>query len=88
MVQIPLAPHQTCHFIRSRFCYIIPDLQTNYNTPDKAELKEDTTQNQFLSPYTMFKYPIRSELTRKYYGRKYRACLKIVVPIFACVVRL
>jgi hypothetical protein len=45
-------------------------LQINYNTPDTPEEKE--VQNQFLNPYTMFRYSVRSEVTRKYYERRLR----------------
>ena len=48
-------------------------LQINYNnTPDTLQLKEKGVQNQFLKPYTMFRYSIRSEVTRKYYERRLR----------------
>jgi hypothetical protein len=43
-------------------------LQITYNTPDTPEEKE--VQNQFLNPYTMFRYSVRSEVTRKYYERR------------------
>jgi hypothetical protein len=33
---------------------------------------EHTPESQLLSPYSMFKYSIRSELTRKYYERRLR----------------
>jgi hypothetical protein len=46
-------------------------LQHKYdNTPNVVSLNEE--QNQSLSPYSMFKYSIRSELTRKYYERRLR----------------
>ena len=45
-------------------------LQINYNTPDTLQLKEKEVQNQFLNPYTMFRYSVRSEVTRKYYERR------------------
>ena len=48
-------------------------LQINYNnTPDTRPSKEKEVQNQFLSPYTMFRYSVRSEVTRKYYERRLR----------------
>jgi hypothetical protein len=48
-------------------------LQINYNNvPDTLQLKEKEVQNQFLKPYTMFRYSIRSEVTRKYYERRLR----------------
>jgi hypothetical protein len=58
MVHKPLAP--TLH--------ITSKLQINYNNaPDTLQLKEKEVQNQFLKPYTMFRYSVRSEVTRKYY---------------------
>jgi hypothetical protein len=45
-------------------------LLINYNTPDTLQLKEKEVQNQFLNPYTMFRYSIRSKVTRKYYERR------------------
>jgi hypothetical protein len=54
-------------------------LQINYNnTPSTAGLNEDETQNQLLSPYAMFKYSIRSELTQKYYERRLRKFLDFI----------
>jgi hypothetical protein len=55
-------------------------LQINYNnTADAVALKEkEEEQNQLLSPYTMFKYSIRSELTRKYYERRLRKFLDFI----------
>jgi hypothetical protein len=55
-------------------------LQINYNnTADTVALKEkEEEQNQLLSPYTMFKYSIRSELTRKYYERRLRKFLDFI----------
>jgi hypothetical protein len=48
-------------------------LQISYNNvPDILQLKEKEVQNQFLTPYTMFRYSIRSEVTRKYYERRLR----------------
>ena len=48
-------------------------LQINYNNvPDTLQLKEKEVQNQFLKPYTMFRYSVRSEVTRKYYERRLR----------------
>jgi hypothetical protein len=48
-------------------------LQINYNNaPDALQLKEKEVQNQFLKPYTMFRYSVRSEVTRKYYERQLR----------------
>jgi hypothetical protein len=44
-------------------------LQINYdNIGNVVSLNEE--QNQSLSPYAMFRYSIRSELTRKYYERR------------------
>jgi hypothetical protein len=46
-------------------------LQINYdNVADVVALGEE--QNQSLSPYAMFKYSVRSEITRKYYERRLR----------------
>jgi hypothetical protein len=57
-------------------------LQINYNnTADAVALKEEEEeeeQNQMLNPYTMFKYSIRSELTRKYYERRLRKFLDFI----------
>jgi hypothetical protein len=55
-------------------------LQINYNnTTDAVALKEEEEeQNQLLNPYTMFKYSIRSELTRKYYERRLRKFLDFI----------
>jgi hypothetical protein len=54
-------------------------LRINYNsTTDVVALKEGEEQNQSLSPYTMFKYSIRSELTRKYYERRLRKFLDFI----------
>ena len=55
-------------------------MQINYNnTADAVALKEkEEEQNQLLSPYTMFKYSIRSELTRKYYERRLRKFLDFI----------
>ena len=48
-------------------------LQINYNkVPDTLQLKEKEVQNQFLNPYAMFRYSVRSEVTRKYYERRLR----------------
>jgi len=41
-------------------------------TPDVVELKEKEVQTQSLSPCIMFRYSIRSEVTRKYYERRLR----------------
>ena len=41
------------------------------NTATTIKEEEEEEQNQ-LSSYTMFKYSIRSELTRKYYERRLR----------------
>lgn len=42
MVHKPLAPCQTCHFIRSHFNINIDKLQINYNnTADAVALKEE-----------------------------------------------
>jgi hypothetical protein len=38
----------------------------------------DETENQLLNPYAMFKYSIRSELTRKYYERRLRKFLDFI----------
>ena len=35
-------------------------------------LLKGESESQLLSPYAMFKYSIRSELTRKYYERRLR----------------
>jgi hypothetical protein len=43
----------------------------NAATIDKVVLTQDEKQSR-LSPYAMFKYSIRSELTRKYYERRIR----------------
>jgi hypothetical protein len=48
-------------------------LQINHNTPDTIALKEH-----LLSAYTMFKYFIRTELTRKYYERRLRKFLDFI----------
>jgi Asp-tRNA(Asn)/Glu-tRNA(Gln) amidotransferase B subunit len=54
-------------------------LRINYNsTTDVVALKEGEEQNQSLTPYTMFKYSIRSELTRKYYERRLRKFLDFI----------
>jgi hypothetical protein len=56
-------------------------LQINYNNAaDAVALKEEEEeeQNQLLNPYTMFKYSIRSELTRKYYERRLRKFLDFI----------
>jgi hypothetical protein len=51
----------------------VSKLQINYNNaPDTLQLKEKEVQNQFLKPYIMFRYSIRSEVTRKYYERQLR----------------
>jgi hypothetical protein len=48
-------------------------LQINYyNVSDTLQLKEKEVQNQLLKPYTMFRYSVRSEVTRKYYERRLR----------------
>jgi hypothetical protein len=49
-------------------------LQINYNdTSDTLQLKEqEEVQNQFLNPYAMFRYSVRSGVTRKYYERRLR----------------
>jgi hypothetical protein len=39
---------------------------------DIASLKKEEEQQNQLNPYMMFKYSIRSELTRKYYERRLR----------------
>jgi hypothetical protein len=47
------------------------ELQINYdNVADVVASGEH--QNQSLSPYSMFKYSIRSEVTQKYYERRLR----------------
>jgi hypothetical protein len=43
----------------------------NAVTIDKAALTQEEEQSR-LSPYVLFKYSIRSELTRKYYERRLR----------------
>jgi len=55
-------------------------LQIKYNnTADAVALKEEEEeQNQLLNPYTMFKYSIRSELTRKYYERRLKKFLDFI----------
>ena len=54
-------------------------MQVSYNnTADAVALKEGEEQNQYLSPYAMFKYSIRSELTRKYYERRLRKFLDFI----------
>jgi hypothetical protein len=51
----------------------VVELQINYNnTADVISSNEGEEQNQSLNPYDMFKYSIRSELTRKYYERRLR----------------
>jgi hypothetical protein len=53
--------------------HIMSKLQINYNNvSDTLQLKEKEVQNQFLKPYTMFRYSVRSEVTRKYYERRLR----------------
>ena len=37
-----------------------------------SNTEEEEEEQSQLSPYTMFKYSIRSELTRKYYERRLR----------------
>jgi hypothetical protein len=44
---------------------------------DMVDLKEQEQQNR-LTPYVMFKYSIRSELTRKYYERRLRRFLDFI----------
>jgi hypothetical protein len=46
-------------------------------TPVIVTPNEDEEQNH-LSPYIMFKYSIRSELTRKYYERRLRPFLDFI----------
>jgi integrase len=46
-------------------------MQTKSNTVIDTVLSESEEQSQ-LSPYMMFKYSVRSELTRKYYERRLR----------------
>ncbi|HEY9385806.1 MAG TPA: hypothetical protein VIP70_02105 [Nitrososphaeraceae archaeon] len=55
-------------------------MQIKYNnTADAVALKEEEEeQNQLLNPYTMFKYSIRSELTRKYYERRLKKFLDFI----------
>ena len=48
----------------------------NAVTTDKIVLTQEEEQGR-LSPYMMFKYSIRSELTRKYYERRLRGSLII-----------
>jgi hypothetical protein len=53
--------------------HMMSKLQINYNNvPDTLQLKEKEVQNQFLKPYTMFRYSVRSEVTQKYYERRLR----------------
>jgi hypothetical protein len=53
-------------------------LQINYNSTNYSyiskveELTEKEIEGQSLSPYIMFKFSIRSEVTRKYYERRLR----------------
>ena len=46
-------------------------MQTNSNTVIDTVLSKAEEESQ-LSPYMMFKYSIRSDLTRKYYERRLR----------------
>jgi hypothetical protein len=55
-----------------------PTGPTPSNTADAVALKEEEEQSQLLNPYTMFKYSIRSELTRKYYERRLRIFLDFI----------
>jgi hypothetical protein len=49
---------------------------TTTTTPVIVVSNEDEIQGQnHLTPYMMFKYSIRSELTRKYYERRLRRFL-------------
>ena len=45
---------------------------TTLEEEETVALKEEEEKQNQLSPYTMFKYSIRSELTRKYYERRLR----------------
>jgi integrase len=53
-------------------------LQKNYATQDISIQKDEEAQRELSSPYMMFKYFIRSELTRKYYGRRIRKFLDFI----------
>jgi hypothetical protein len=49
----------------------------NIENTQKSLLKGES-ESQLLSPYAMFKYSIRSELTRKYYERRLRKFLDFI----------
>jgi hypothetical protein len=53
-------------------------LQTNYYSADALSKEDKEQQNYLLSPYSMFRYSIRSELTRKYYERRIRIFLDFI----------
>ena len=66
-------PHTKLVHLLGLTCYnIITNLQINYkDAGDVIALKGDKEeQDESLSPYAMFKYSIRSELTLKYYERR------------------
>jgi hypothetical protein len=66
-------PHSKLVPLLGPTLHIMSKLQINYNNvSDTLQLKEKEVQNQFLKPYTMFRYSIRSEVTRKYYERRLR----------------
>jgi hypothetical protein len=84
-VHKPLAPYQTCPFIRSHLdvlcieVYIKSDKSNVAAVVDGLLLKEregeegeGKEQQSHLNAYTMFKYSICTELTRKYYERRLR----------------
>lgn len=77
-IRKPLAPLQYCRFIRPRLYTISRKLQlnrdpTNYNfVSDIREQEKNEAQSQSISSYFMFRYSIRSEVTRKYYERRLR----------------
>ena len=45
-------------------------ISTTTKEEETVALKEEEEKQNQLSPYIMFKYSIRSELTRKYYERR------------------
>jgi hypothetical protein len=55
---------------------LIKKLQNKCDTP--GSVLKDETENQLLNPYAMFRYSIRSELTRKYYERRLRKFLDFI----------
>ena len=56
------------------------DIKTNTTiiSPSTAALEQEESEEQGLRPYTMFKYSIRSELTRKYYERRLRKFFDVI----------